>query len=516
MPSPLEDVAVGERGMAAQTMMRKVLVANRGEIAVRIMRACRELGIESVAVFSTADRLARHVLEADEACWIGEAASAQSYLRADALLEVARETGCDAVHPGYGFLSERAFFAEAVHAAGLVFIGPPAAAIRAMGDKTEARRRMLEAGVAVVPGTTAPLASADDALDAAGAIGYPVMLKAAAGGGGKGMRAVHAADELARAFASASGEAMNAFGDGSIYLEKFLQRPRHIEIQVLADAHGRTLHLGERECSIQRRHQKMIEEAPSPVLRADLRERMGEAAVAAAQAVGYVNAGTIEFLFQDDEFWFLEMNTRIQVEHPVTELVTGLDLVQWQLRIAAGEPLPFTQQDITMSGHAIECRITSEDVFAGFLPSTGRIERIDLPGGPGVRWDGALAAGNDVSLWYDPLLGKLITWAPDRRSAIGRMRRALDELCIIGVDTSVAFLRRVMDEPDFLAGDLDIRYIGRHPQLLEPDADEETLRMVALAAALTEEEMRARRIVRRAGRPAPQASSGWRSLGWRA
>jgi acetyl-CoA carboxylase biotin carboxylase subunit len=494
--------------------MRKVLVANRGEIAVRIIRACRELGIESVAVFSTADRLAPHVLEADEAHWIGEAASAQSYLRADALLDVARDTGCDAVHPGYGFLSERAFFAEAVQAAGLAFVGPPAAAIRAMGDKTEARRRMMEAGVPVVPGTAQPLADADEAERVALEIGYPVMLKAAAGGGGKGMRAVHGPAELARAFASAASEAKSAFGDGSIYIEKYLDRPRHIEIQVLADAHGNTLYLGERECSVQRRHQKMIEEAPSPVLSAELRARMGEAAVAAAQAVGYVNAGTIEFLFQDGQFWFLEMNTRIQVEHPVTELVTGLDLVQWQLRIAAGERLPFTQQDIVLDGHAIECRITSEDAFAGFLPSTGRIERIDLPGGPGVRWDGAIAAGNEITLWYDPLVGKLITWAPDRRAAIDRMRRALDELCIIGVDTSVAFLRRVMDEPDFMAGELDIRYIDRHPHLVATDADEDTLRLVALAAALAEEEVRARRIVRRVGSP-PRTPSGWRTLGWR-
>jgi acetyl-CoA carboxylase biotin carboxylase subunit len=496
-------------------MITKTLIANRGEIAVRVVRACRDLGIRSVAVYSTADRLAPHVLMADEAYAIGAAPSSQSYLRADALIETALTTGCDAVHPGYGFLSERAFFAAAVEEAGLAFIGPPATAIQAMGDKTAARRRMIEAGVPVVPGTTEPLADAGTAVAEAGGIGYPVMLKAAAGGGGKGMRVVRNAEELPRAFESASKEALSAFGDGSMYLEKFLERPRHIEIQVLADAHGNAVHLGERECSIQRRHQKMIEEAPSAVITPALRTAMGEAAVAAARAVGYRNAGTIEFLYENGEFFFLEMNTRIQVEHPVTELVTGLDLVQWQILVAAGEPLAFGQSDVRMDGHAIECRITSEDPHAGFLPSTGRIERLDLPSGPGVRWDGGIAEGYEVSRHYDPMLAKLIVHGATRDSAIDRMRRALSELNVIGVETSAPFHRRVMDEPDFRAGNLDIRYVESHPDLIDGAVDEDMVSVVALAAALAEEESRRHRATKRAPGTTPAGPAGWRSLGWR-
>jgi acetyl-CoA carboxylase, biotin carboxylase subunit len=332
--------------------LQKVLVANRGEIAVRIIRACRELGIRSVAVYSEADRLSPHVLEADEAYLIGPAPSAESYLKAERLIDVARRAGCDAVHPGYGFLAERAFFAQAVTDAGLVFVGPPAAAITAMGDKTEARRRMIAAGVPVVPGVAEPLPDAAAARAAAAEFGYPVLLKAAAGGGGKGMRVVTSEDELEKAFAAAGSEALSSFGDSAVYLEKYLDRPRHIEIQVLADAHGNIVHLGERDCSVQRRHQKMIEEAPSPALTPELRAQMGRTAVEAARAVDYRNAGTIEFLFQDGEFYFLEMNTRIQVEHPVTELVMGVDLVQWQLRVAAGEALPFAQDELVPTGHA--------------------------------------------------------------------------------------------------------------------------------------------------------------------
>jgi acetyl-CoA carboxylase biotin carboxylase subunit len=495
-------------------MIRKVLIANRGEIAVRVIRACRELGIRSVGVYSTADRLAPHVLHADEAYPIGEAAAAQSYLRADTLVEVARRTGCDAVHPGYGFLSERAFFAAAVEAAGLRFVGPPAAAIAAMGDKTEARRRMLAAGVPVVPGTSEPAGDVAAALAAAADVGYPVLLKAAAGGGGKGMRAVRGPDEMHRAFEAAGHEARSAFGDGSLYVERYLDHPRHIEVQVLADAHGTVLHLGERECSIQRRHQKMIEESPSPVMTPELRRQMGEAAVAAARAVGYRNAGTIEFLFQDGAFYFLEMNTRIQVEHPVTELVTGIDLVQWQLRIAGGEALPFAQADIRLAGHAIECRITSEDASAGFLPSTGRVERLDVPAGPGVRWDGGVGEGTEVSLYYDPLLAKLVAHGPDRATAIARMSRALAELRIIGIETSAPFHARVMREPDFCAGAFDIRYIDRHPDLLEHDADPVRERLAALAAALLAERSRSRKVVRRAENGAGRAA-GWRESGWR-
>ncbi len=495
-------------------MLTKILITNRGEIALRIIRACHELGIEAVAVYSEADRLSPHVMAADEAYLIGPPPSGESYLRAETLIEVAKRAGCDAIHPGYGFLAERAHFARAVEEAGLVFIGPTAAAIEAMGDKTEARRRMIEAGVPVVPGTAEPLADAEEAAARAEEIGYPVLLKAAAGGGGKGMRVVDAPGDLPRAFEAAAREAQSAFGDPSVYLEKYLVGPRHIEIQVLADAHGNIVHLGERECSIQRRHQKMVEEAPSPVLTEELRRRMGEAAVAAAHAVDYRNAGTIEFLYQDGEFYFLEMNTRIQVEHPVTEMVTGIDLVQWQIRIAAGERLPFAQEDIRLDGHAIECRITSEDARQGFLPSTGRIERLQLPTGPGVRWDGGIIEGYEVSLFYDPLLGKLIVHGPDRAAAIERMRRALAEFRVVGVETSAPFHRRVMEEPDFRAGEIDIRYLEKHPGLLEGEPDEEALRVAALAAALLEEEDRQRRAVRRIGAPAG-GGSGWRDRGWR-
>jgi acetyl-CoA carboxylase biotin carboxylase subunit len=498
-------------------MLKKVLIANRGEIALRVIRACRELGIASVAVYSDADRLAPHVLAADEAYPIGPAPSAESYLRVDTLIEVARAAGCDAVHPGYGFLAERASFAAAVEEAGLIFVGPSSSAIEAMGDKTEARRRMIAAGVPVVPGTAEPLADLETALTEAERIGYPVMLKAAAGGGGKGMREVRSAEELPRAFEAASHEAQAAFGDGSVYLEKYLDGPRHIEIQVLADGQGTTLYLGERECSIQRRHQKMIEEAPSPVITPELRRRMGEAAVAAAAAVGYRNAGTIEFLYQDGEFYFLEMNTRIQVEHPVTELVTGVDLVQWQLRIAAGERLDFGQEDIRLNGHALECRITSEDPRQGFLPSTGRIDYLSLPAGPGVRWDGGIAVGYEVSLYYDPLLGKLIVYAPDRITAIERMQRALTELRVVGLETSAPFHRLVMEEPDFRSGEIDIRYLEKHPALFETPPAEELLRRAALAAALLEEAARQRRSVQRiaaGGAARGTMRGGWRERGW--
>jgi acetyl-CoA carboxylase, biotin carboxylase subunit len=490
-------------------VIRTVLIANRGEIAVRIIRACRELGLRSVAVYSEADRSAPHVLLADEAYLLGPAPSAESYLRVDRLLEVAKESGADAVHPGYGFLAERAPFAQAVDEAGLVFVGPTAETIAAMGDKTEARTRMQAAGVPIVPGTTEPLADAEQALEAAREMGFPVLLKAAAGGGGKGMRVVEVEEELARALDAARREAQGAFGDGSVYLERYLDRPRHIEIQLLGDAHGNVIHLGERECSIQRRHQKVVEEAPSPVLTPELRAAMGEAAVRAALAVDYRSAGTVEFLFQDGEFFFLEMNTRIQVEHPVTELVTGVDLVQWQLRVAAGEELPFTQDDVAFHGHAIECRITSENPDEGFLPSTGTIHHLEVPGGPGVRWDGGISEGLEVGLHYDPLLGKLIVPAPDRMGAVDRMARALDELVVEGVDTSIPFLRRVMREADFRAGDLSIRYLEEHPDLLDGAGEregDEGLRTAAAVAALLEVEHRGR--VR-----APRIEGGARSPG---
>ena len=465
-------------------MFDTVLVANRGEIAVRIIRACREMGLVSVAVYSDVDRLSPHVLEADKAAQIGPAPASESYLRGDHLIEVALSAGAGAIHPGYGFLAERASFAADVEKAGLVFIGPSPESIQAMGDKTEARRLMAEAGVPIIPGVLEPTSSPEEATDTARALGFPVLLKAVAGGGGKGMRVVSDAKDLPAAFEAASREAESAFGDGAIYVEKYLERPRHIEIQVLGDQSGAVVHLGERECSIQRRHQKLIEESPAPLLQAADREAMGLAAVQAARAVDYRGLGTVEFLYENGAFYFLEMNTRLQVEHPVTELVTGLDLVQWQIRVAAGEPLDFGQEDVSFSGHAIECRITSEDPDQGFLPVTGCIDRLETPSGPGVRWDGGIRAGSEIGLHYDPLLGKLIVHAASRTDAIARMKRALGELVIHGVDTSVPFHLRVMDESDFLKGDLTIAYLEDHAELLRPsDGD---VRLLALVAALLE------------------------------
>jgi acetyl-CoA carboxylase, biotin carboxylase subunit len=495
-------------------LIRSLLVANRGEIAVRIIRAARERGIRTVAVFSEADRLAAHVLEADEAHCIGPAPSSESYLRMDKLIEVAKASGSDAIHPGYGFLAERAAFAEAVEAAGLVFVGPTTETIAAMGDKTEARRRMAEAGVPIVPGLTEPVGTAEEAALAAAEIGFPVLLKASAGGGGKGMRIVAESAEIERAFDAARREAGAAFGDDSIYLERYLDRPRHVEIQILGDSHGNVVHLGERECSIQRRHQKLIEECPSPVLSAEERSQMGAAAVLAAQAVSYRGAGTVEFLYQDGAFFFLEMNTRLQVEHPVTELVTGVDIVDWQLRIAGGEALDFSQSDVGLTGHAIECRITSESPFSGFLPSAGVVHYFELPTGPGVRWDGAIHEGFEVSLHYDPLIGKLIVHAATRAGAVARMARALDELTVEGIDTSAPFHRLVMDEPDFRAGRLTIRYLDEHPDLLEPGGSEDDARVAAIVAALLEDEDRRRHSTARIGGEGGTALSAWRSAGW--
>ncbi|MDH3297509.1 MAG: acetyl-CoA carboxylase biotin carboxylase subunit [Gemmatimonadota bacterium] len=464
--------------------LRKVLIANRGEIAVRIARACRELAIPCVAVYSEADRGAPHVAASDEAVHIGPAAASDSYLNADRLLEACVRTGCDSVHPGYGFLAENAKFAARIEQAGLTFIGPPAAAIAEMGDKTVARRRMTDSGVPVVPGSGGPLASAEEALSAAERAGFPVLLKAAAGGGGKGMRVVERAPDVARAFDAASREAGQAFGDDRVYVEKYLENPRHVEVQILADRHGTVLHLGERECSIQRRHQKLIEEAPAPGLPREVREELGNVACAAARAVGYVGAGTVEFLLQESEFYFLEMNTRIQVEHPVTELVTGVDIVQWQLRIAAGERLTLPDSVADPVGHAIECRISGEDPYGGFLPSTGIIRGLDLPGGPGVRWDGGVVVGSEVGLDYDPLLGKLIVLGATRAEAIVRMRRALDELALNGVRTTIPFHRAVMDEPDYLAGRVSVRYVEQHPELTESGAGWPADAAVAVAAVL--------------------------------
>ncbi|HEU5304265.1 MAG TPA: acetyl-CoA carboxylase biotin carboxylase subunit, partial [Gemmatimonadales bacterium] len=486
--SPFEPAAAGPDRPSRS--IKRVLIANRGEIALRIIRACHEEGLEAVAVYSTADRGSPHVRAADRAVEIGPAPAAESYLSIDKLIAAARDAGADAVHPGYGFLAERAAFAEAVVGAELIWIGPPAPAIRAMGDKTEARRRMREAGVPVVPGSIAPLEDSQAARAAAEEIGYPVMVKAAAGGGGKGMRIVRDPGALGTALDTAASEALKAFGDASIYLEKFIEHPRHIEIQILADDE-RTLHLGERECSIQRRHQKLVEEAPSVALSIDLREWMGSAAVSAAQAVGYRGAGTCEFLLTDDgSFYFLEMNTRIQVEHPVTELVYGIDLVREQLRIAAGQPMRVHPGWLTPRGWAIECRITSEDPANGFLPSTGRIDHLQVPSGPGVRWDSGVEIGHEVTLYYDSLLAKLIVWAPDRSQAIVRMAQALDELVVAGVATNQAFHRRLMSDPEFQRGEIDIQFLERRTDLVAPAVSPRRVLDLAVAAALAEDQAR--------------------------
>jgi acetyl-CoA carboxylase biotin carboxylase subunit len=465
-------------------MLGSVLIANRGEIALRVVRACRELGVRSVAVCSHADRQAPHVREADSAVFLGDGPSRDTYLRIDKLLDAARSAGAEAVHPGYGFLSERAEFARAVREAGLVWVGPPAEAIEAMGSKTSARRLVQAAGVPVVPGTTTPLADATEAAHIAESFGYPVLLKAAAGGGGKGMRVVHAPGEIAAALDAARREALNAFGDDAVYVEKYISGPRHVEIQVLADAHGTVISLGERECSIQRRHQKMIEEAPSVAVTPALRKAMGDTAVRAARAAGYVNAGTCEFLLdRDGAFYFLEMNTRIQVEHPVTELVTGVDLVQWQLRIASGEPL--TIDHVEPKGWAIECRITSEDASNGFLPSTGRIAYLRPPAGPGVRWDAGIETGSEIGLFYDPMLAKLIVWGPTRDAAVERMQRALGELVIDGVETSRDFHLRVLADAEFRRGAIDIHWLERRlPTLIAAKPPADVVSLAALAAAL--------------------------------
>ena len=474
-------------------MFSKILIANRGEIALRVIRACHEMGIRAVAVYSDADARAPHVRAADEAIHIGAAPSSDSYLRGERIIEAAKSTGAQAIHPGYGFLSEREWFARAVRDAGLVFVGPPAEAIAAMGSKTAARQLAIKAGVPVVPGTTEALRDAQEAHEIAERFGYPVLLKAAAGGGGKGMRVVHGEDTLVSSLETARREAKAAFGDDAVYVEKYIVGPRHVEIQVLGDAHGNMVSLNERECSVQRRHQKMIEEAPSVAVSPELRRRMGETAVRAASAAGYVNAGTCEFLLDaKGDFYFLEMNTRLQVEHPVTELVTGIDLVQWQIRVAAGEKLPFAQQDIVPRGWAIECRITSEDPANGFLPSTGRVRQLHLPTGPGVRWDGGIEVGSEVTLFYDPMLAKLIVWAPSRELAIARMHRALLELTIEGVETSRDFHLRVMEDDDFRRGAIEIQWLERRlPSLLGIAPPERQTRIAALAAALLVDRERA-------------------------
>jgi acetyl-CoA carboxylase biotin carboxylase subunit len=443
-------------------MFRKVLVANRGEIAVRVIRALRELGISSVAVYSEADRASLHVRLADEAVLIGPAAASESYLRIDRILHAARYSGAEAIHPGYGFLSENAAFAAACEQEGIKFIGPSSEAIRRMGSKTDARKLAIEAGVPVVPGTKDAARTIDEARRVAADLGYPVLLKASAGGGGKGMRRVDAESEIDSAYRDASSEAERAFRSGELYVEKLIERPRHIEIQVLGDEYGHLIHLAERECSIQRRHQKVVEECPSPLIvrHPELRERMGAAALQAARAARYSNAGTVEFLVDENRnFYFLEMNTRLQVEHPVTELVTGVDLVHWQLRIAAGEPLTLRQEDVRWSGSALECRVYAEDPDNQFFPSPGRITHMERPTGPGIRLDSGAYAGWNVPLDYDPLLAKLAVWAESRDGAIARMRRALAEYSVAGIKTNLSFFRDLLADPEFQGARLHTGFI---------------------------------------------------------
>jgi len=497
-------------------VFKRLLIANRGEIAVRVVRACRELGISPIAVYSEADEHALHVRMADAALPIGPAPAAESYLRIDRILDAARRAGAEAVHPGYGFLAENAEFAQACIDAGLVFVGPSPKAMRELGLKTEARKLMQAAGVPIVPGTLEPVRSLEDVRSAAHEVGYPVALKAVAGGGGKGLRIVHEPQHLDAAFRQAMSEAGAAFGDASVYLERAIERPRHIEVQILADQHGGCVALGERDCSIQRRHQKVVEESPSPAVSPELRARMGDVAVRAALAAGYTNAGTVEFLLAPDgAFYFLEVNARLQVEHPVTEMVTGIDLVHEQLRIAAGDPLGYDQSAVRQNGYAVECRIYAEDPAAAFLPSTGRLIGYCQPAGPGVRVDSGVEEDATISVHYDPMIAKLIVWAADRPRGLERMARALREFLVLGVRTSIPLHLWLMAHPAVRAGDVDTGWLEREltPQTLQTftDAEAET---VAIAAAVLADASRA------AVRPSPaidaEAASVWRLVARRA
>jgi acetyl-CoA carboxylase biotin carboxylase subunit len=443
-------------------MFKKILIANRGEIALRVMWACKELGVKTVAVYSEADRHGLHVRFADEAVCIGPPRSIESYLNIPAIITAAEITGADAIHPGYGFLSESAYLAEICEACNIRFIGPSPQAIRLMGDKSRAKKAMIKAGVPVVPGSPGVVEDEEKAVKVARDTGFPVILKAAAGGGGRGMRIVREVADVAQAFRAAQAEASAAFGVPDVYIEKYVESPRHIEIQVMADTKGNVVHLGERECSIQRRHQKIIEEAPSPALTEKLRRRMGRTAVEAAQSVRYVSAGTVEFLLDEGgNYYFMEMNTRIQVEHGVTELITGRDLVKEQILVAAGQPLSFTQKDVTWSGHALECRINAEDPFT-FIPSPGVIRHLYLPGGPGVRIDTLAHEGCEIPPHYDSMIAKLMTWGRDRTEAIARMRRCLDVMVVEGIKTNIPLHRRILDEPDFVAGTLSTKFMDRY------------------------------------------------------
>lgn len=498
-------------------MFKKVLVANRGEIAVRVIRACKEMGISAVAVFSDVDRSALHVRYADEAYLIGPAPARESYLRGDAIIDVARRCHADAIHPGYGFLAEDAAFAQAVSTAGLAFIGPPAAAMRAMGDKLAGRSTASAAGIPVVPGSSSVVADPLQGQAEAEALGFPLLIKAAAGGGGKGMRAVHTPDEFASAFRSATSEAIAAFGDGRLYLEKFMEDARHVEFQLLADQAGNVVHLGERECSIQRRHQKLIEESPSMALDSSLRHQMGEAAIRVAQAAGYVSAGTIEFLLgPDKDFYFLEMNTRLQVEHPVTEMVTGIDIVKEQLRIADGRRLRHDQRSVATKGWAIECRIAAEDPYNGFMPSVGTVQAVYEPSGPGVRVESGIYAGFEVSLYYDPLIAKLVAWGDTRGEAILRMRRALREYRILGIKTNIPLHLQIMNNARFIAGQIDTNFIEEHFGVPGDSEELERTRQVAAVAAALLAHERRHTALRRATQRATEDPSLWRIAARRA
>jgi acetyl-CoA carboxylase biotin carboxylase subunit len=496
-------------------LFNKVLIANRGEIAVRIIRACRELGMETVAVFSEADRHALHVRYADEAYLLGPAISRESYLRGDKIIEIALKTGVGGIHPGYGFLAERADFAQAVIDAGLAFIGPKPSAIAAMGDKAIARMTVAKAGVPVVPGTEGEGNLRDeDLLVAAQQIGFPVLIKATAGGGGKGMREVRELKEMPALLTAARREAEAAFGDGNVYLEKVIEGARHIEVQIMADQHGNVIHLGERECSIQRRHQKLVEEAPSPFVGddEDFRNTLGSVAVRAAQAVNYVNAGTIEFLVDSNKnFYFLEMNTRLQVEHPVTELATGVDIVREQIRISRGRQMRLTQEDITMKGWALECRINAEDPHHGFLPSTGKITHLNPPTGPGVRVDTGVYSGFSITPYYDSLISKLIVWGENRAEAVLRMRRALEEYRIVGVSTNIPFHQKLMNSTRFQAGQFDTRFVEERFSTQYGEEDETTPELAAILATLVAHEslQQSAQIVRRNERD----TSNWKWVG---
>ncbi|MGL5681875.1 MAG: acetyl-CoA carboxylase biotin carboxylase subunit [Marinifilaceae bacterium] len=467
-------------------MIKKVLVANRGEIAIRVMRSCREMEIATVAVFSEADRTSKHVLFADEAYCVGPAASQESYLCVEKILKVAKQSGADAIHPGYGFLSENATFARRCKEEGIIFIGPEAETMNMMGDKISARKHMIAAGVPVVPGTQQQLESVEEAITVCKQIGFPVMLKASMGGGGKGMRLIYAADEVEEAYFTAKREALSSFGDDTVYLEKFVEEPHHIEFQILGDTHGNVIHLCERECSVQRRNQKIVEESPSPYITEQLRQEMGVQAVAAAKAVNYVGAGTIEFLVdKNHNFYFLEMNTRLQVEHPITEEVIGIDLVKEQIRIAAGKELTLKQEDVKQHGHAIECRICAEDPDNNFMPSPGIIKQLVEPNGLGVRIDSYVYQDYEIPMYYDPMIGKLIVWATTRKYAIERMRRVLYEYKITGLKTNVSYLRSIMDTKDFVEGNYDTGFIAKNGEALlqmQKTGDEETENMAIIAA----------------------------------